>query len=701
MLAIPESINSQLKRQKSLKLFILLISSIFALVILNAPISSRSGVYSIQVGDVAIQDIQSPRTFNFESETLTRNARLQARAAIPPVYLPVDPTIKKNQLEKLNEVLRFITNSRDDTHSTMEQKTQDLVALAEVKLTAESIQRIITLSNTRWASVQNEAFNVLDDAMRVTIREDNLISTRRNIGSLVDVSFTADQVKLITELVSPLIMPNSIISAELTEQARIEAEKGVEPTIRSFATGQLIVQHGQIVRPEDLEALQVLGLTGQDNRLNSFLGSAALVLILSVIIGLYSTRRRANPLDDLRSVILIALMFNLFLLTVRFVIPFRTILPFIFPLAAFGLTMTIAFNLEISLVFSLVLSILAGYNLPGSLEIVIYYMVGSLTGILVLGRGRKIASFFYASIAISTANFLAILAFRLGDPTTDWVGLVTLGGAALTNGLAAASVTLILQFVLSQILGITTALQLMEISRPDHPLLQLLLRNAAGTYQHSLQVANLAEQAAEKINADSLMVRVGALYHDVGKAMNPQYFIENQVKGSENPHDMMDPAISAAIIIKHVSDGRELARKFRLPPRIIDFVMEHHGTRLTHYQFNRAVEKVGGMIDQVDPSLFRYPGPAPRSRETALIMLADGCEARARADLPKNEAEIVSIIKKVIDYAIKEEQLIQTKITLNDLNVISESFRNSLMGIYHQRIVYPELPTPPDGDPAI
>jgi putative nucleotidyltransferase with HDIG domain len=227
------------------------------------------------------------------------------------------------------------------------------------------------------------------------------------------------------------------------------------------------------------------------------------------------------------------------------------------------------------------------------------------------------------------------------------------------------------------------------------------LRNAAGTYQHSLQVANLAEQAAEKINADSLMVRVGALYHDVGKAMNPQYFIENQVKGSENPHDNMDPAISAAIIIKHVSDGRELARKFRLPPRIIDFVMEHHGTRLTHYQFNRAVEKMGGMIDEVDPSLFRYPGPAPRSRETALIMLADGCEARARADLPKNEADIVSIIKKVIDYAINEDQLIQTKLTLNDLNVISESFRNSLMGIYHQRIVYPELPTPPDGDPAI
>ncbi len=698
MLPNPQTTTPQVKRQRLLKLFVLVLTAIFVLVILNAPISSRSGVYSIRVGDVSIQDIQSPRTFNYQSEILTGNARQQARAAIPVVYLPVDPTIKKKQLESLNEVLRYINNTRDDTHATLEQKTQDLLTLTNVKLTSESIQRIITLSNARWALVQKETFKVLDDAMRITIREDNLVSTRKNVGSLVDVSFSTDQVKLITEIVTPFIVPNSLPSVELTEQAKSEAEQAVEPLSRSFATGQLIVQHGQIVRPEDMEALQILGLTGQDNRFNTFLGSVALVFILGVIIALYSTRRRANPLDDLRSVVLIALMFSLFFLLVRFIIPYRAILPFIFPIAAFGLTMTIAFNLEISLVFSIVLSILSAYNLPGSLEITVYYMMGSLTGILVLGRGRKIASFFWASIAISAANFLTILAFRLGDPATDWVGLVTLGGSALTNGLASASLTLILQFALSQILGITTALQLMEISRPDHPLLQLLLRNAAGTYQHSLQVANLAEQAAEKINADSLLVRVGALYHDVGKAMNSQYFIENQVKGSENPHDKMDPAISAAIIIKHVPDGKDLARKFHIPPRILDFIMEHHGTRLTHYQYTRALEKVAGTGNQVEPSLFRYPGPAPHSRETALLMLADGCEALARADLPKNETEIVSIIKKVVDFAIKEDQLIYTKLTLNDLHVISDSFRDSLMGIYHQRIVYPELPVSPDDD---
>jgi putative nucleotidyltransferase with HDIG domain len=650
---------------------------------------------------VAIQDIQSPRAVSYTSEYLSNIARLQARAAIPPVYLPVDPGIKKKQLEKLTEVMRFIGNVREDTYSTTEQKIQDLSAIQCVSLSSDSAQRIIALSDTRWAAVQNEAFNVLDDAMRITIREDNLESTRRNIGSLVDVSLSTDQAKLITELVVPFIAPNSLLSPELTEKAKSEAEAAVEPVTRTFATGQLIVQHGQIVRAEDMEALQYLGLTGQDNRLDSILGSVALVTVLSVVVGLYSIRRRANPLDDLRSVVLIALMFNLFFLLVRFAIPYRAIIPFIFPLAAFGLTMTIAFNLEISLVFSLVLSILAAYNLPGSLEVTMYYLLGSLTGILVLGKGRRISSFFWASIAISGANMLVVLGFRLGDPTSDWVGLVTLGGAAITNGLASASVTLILQFVLSQILGITTALQLLEISRPDHPLLQYLLRNAAGTYQHSLQVANLAEQAADRINADSLLVRVGALYHDVGKAMNPQYFIENQAKGTENPHNQIEPQVSAAIIIKHVPDGRELAKKFRIPPRIIDFIMEHHGTRITHFQFTRAVEKNGGNVESVDASHFRYPGPAPRSRETALLMLADGCEARARADLPKSEDEIKTIIKKVLDNAIREEQLVNTKLTLNDLEVISDSFRKTLMGIYHQRIVYPELPVTPDGGPVI
>ena len=218
-------------------------------------------------------------------------------------------------------------------------------------------------------------------------------------------------------------------------------------------------------------------------------------------------------------------------------------------------------------------------------------------------------------------------------------------GTAFLNGIASASLTLLLQFLFSQILGIATVLQLMEISRPDYPLLQFLLRNAPGTYQHSLQVANLAEQAAETIGADALLSRVGALYHDVGKSTNASFFIENQVPGNFDSHDDLDPTKSAETIIQHVSDGLQLTRKYRLPPRIRDFISEHHGTLITRYQFTRAVEAAGNNPDLVDPEQFRYPGPAPRSRETALLMLADGCEARARAELPKDDVELRKLIK--------------------------------------------------------
>lgn len=701
MIPSPQTTGTKKGQQKKAKITLLVVSAIITIIILNAPLSVRSGAYSLQAGDVALQDILATKSFSYTSQILTERARQQARNSVTPVYLPADATIKKQQLEQLNDIFAFIDNIRNDSYATKEQKIEDLAGINSLNLSADTRQRLIEWSEVRWSAIQAEARQVLDESLRNTIRPENLDSVRRNLDSKIDVSFTIDQTDTIHDLVVPLIIPNSVLSEELTNTARDEAGKNVEPVVRTFAIGQIIVQHGQIVVPEDVEALETAGLANQDKTLNSILSSVAIVVILAVFVGLYLYRRRAHPLDDLRSLVLVALMFELFLLIVRFAIPYRAILPFLFPVAAFGLTLATAFNLEIGLMFAIVLSILSGYNLPGSLEITIYYIIGSMTGILVLGRGRRISGFFWSSIGISVANFCVILAYRLGDPATDWLGLATLAGAAFTNGLASASLTLILQYIFSQTLGITTALQLLEISRPDHPLLQYLLRNAPGTYQHSLQVSNLAEQAADKINADSLLVRVGALYHDVGKALNPQFFIENQVKGKENPHDEIEPALSAAIIINHVKDGLQLAKKFRMAPRIQDFISEHHGTLLTRYQFSRAKEEANGSASSIDEKLFRYPGPTPRSRETAILMLADSCEARARAELPKDEAELRVLVQKVMDYALKEKQLDQTKLTINDLTKISDSFVATLMGVYHQRIIYPEATTPVDSDPVI
>jgi len=261
----------------------------------------------------------------------------------------------------------------------------------------------------------------------------------------------------------------------------------------------------------------------------------------------------------------------------------------------------------------------------------------------------------------------------------------------VVGGIASAGLAILLQFLSAQYLGLTTALHLMEISRPDHPVLRFLLTNAPGTYQHSLQVANLAEQAAERINADPLLTRVGALYHDIGKALNPAFFIENQIAGTINPHNNLDPAISAKIIINHVSDGLALARKYRLPKRIRDFISEHHGTMIARYQYANAVNAANGDESKVDINQFRYPGPKPRSRETAILMLADGCEARVRAEQPKDEKELRQVIKSVFDNRISSGQLDQTNLTLHDLTELMDEFTSILRGIYHPRIEYPKI----------
>jgi putative nucleotidyltransferase with HDIG domain len=256
--------------------------------------------------------------------------------------------------------------------------------------------------------------------------------------------------------------------------------------------------------------------------------------------------------------------------------------------------------------------------------------------------------------------------------------------------MASSSIALLLQYFIAQALGLTTALQLIEISRPDSPLLQFFLRNAPGTYQHSLQVANLAEQGAELIGADALLTRVGAMFHDVGKAMNPMYFIENQPQDQINTHDDVPAAEAAATIIAHVTDGVKLVRKHRLPRRIEDFVLEHHGTMITRYQYSKALEAAGGDAAQVDIENFRYPGPPPRSRETALLMLADGSEARARAERPQTEEDLEKIVRTTIENAQKQGQLDNTPLTLRDLDLIADSFVTILRGTHHPRVTYPK-----------
>lgn len=677
-------------RQVLLPALVLGCVTILSYLALIQPWSLRQTTLPLAVGDVASQDLSAPHEIQYVSKVLTDSARDTAERTIAPVYVPPDPSIARTQATILTDLLQAISTVRSNDTSTVGEKKAALLTIQGLTLQPDLMDFLLGLPDSRWTLVSNEAVNVLVETMRNPVRTENLDAVRQNLVTLVSFSLTERESELVVGLISPLITANSFYSPELTDAARQSARAAVQPVTRSFVAGQTVVARGQVVTPGDLEALTALGLIQPKDPLYSLLGAAALVLLLTFFTALYFSVYQPAAVSDLRSMLLLGLLFVLFLYGARVSIPNRTVIPYLFPLPAFALLIAALFGTERGMVFGLLMSILCAYGTPDGLGLASYYTLSCMCGVLAMGQARRISQFLYSALAIAVAGAAMIAAYRLPSTDTDWIGVLTLTGAAVFMGIASAGLALPLQFILSQFIGKTTALQLLEISRPDSPLLNYFLQRAPGTYQHSLQVANLAEQAAEQIHADALLTKVGALFHDVGKSANPLFFVENQLPGQIDSHDALRPQDSAQAIIRHVPDGLELARKHHLPRRLQDFIAEHHGTLTTRYQYNQAVQAAGGDKSRVDQAEFRYPGPTPRSKETALLMFADGVEARSRAERPANDEEVRILVRSVIENRVRDGQLNDAPLSQRDLAIITESFVSTLRVTYHPRLEYPK-----------
>jgi putative nucleotidyltransferase with HDIG domain len=664
----------------------------FILLALLLPLLQDISEHPLSIGDVAPYDIHAPVALTYQSQILTARQQDAAAAAVPLIYSAADTNIARQQLEELRNTLEYINSVRADGFATTEQKISDLAALDHAQLSRDTIIAILALSSSRWLGVSQEATSVLDQVMREPIREDQLTSVDQSIPTLISLSFPVDQSAIITSLVQAFVVPNSLYDGQLTEAARQQARNNVTPATRSFMTNEIIIQGGKVITVTDFEALQQYGLAQPKNRWQDIISSLGLTLLTAAIFIFYFRRNPQLFSGDpgIRKLTLLVTLFLLFLVIARISIPGHAVIPYVYPVMGFALTISALFSAELALVSVVPLAYLIPYNLPDAQALTLYYLLGSLFGVFVLRRAQRLTSFFWSGAAIAASGSIVAIAYRIIQPTADWVGVATLVLAATINGIASASIGLIFHYYLSPLLGKIAHLQLIELSRPDHPLQQLLLRNAPGTYQHSLQLANLVEQAAETIGADATLARVGALYHDIGKLVNPFFFIENQPPGDINPHNDLDPETSASSIIRHVSDGLELARKYHLPKQILDFISQHHGTTITRYQYSRALELTGMNKEAVDMEKFRYPGPRPSTREIALLMLADTCEARMRAERPKDEDGLHELIKSVVKDKLELGELDDTQLTLRNLEEIIDSFTSTLRGVYHPRIQYPK-----------
>jgi putative nucleotidyltransferase with HDIG domain len=561
------------------------------------------------------------------------------------------------------------------------------------------VNRIVTLPGPAWERVAGEVQVVLERAMREEIRENTLADERRKVAARVRLDLADEDAAIVTAIVEGLLVPNSFFNPERTQQRRQEASEAVEPVTETYERNEVILRAGDIVTDLDIEALQELGLQQRTWSWSDLLSAGGFVLLLGLVF-LY-TLWRLEPHLWLRrgDVLLLGAVIAVFVLAAKIAVPARTVAPYAFPYAALSMILAITLNPRLAIVTTALFTLTVGYLTNGSLELMTYAFAGSLIGMLKVRRGERLASFAWGVLYIALVNLFAVFAFRLPAGQWDWRGLLELSAAGVGNALIAMTVTVVGLYLLGAVFGVTTSLQLLEISRPTHPLLRQLLLKAPGTYHHTLIVSNMAERAAEAIGADALLARVGAYYHDVGKTIRPYFFVENRTEGAD-PHARLDPYTSAQIIVTHVKDGIDLARKYRLPQRIIDFIPEHQGTLLVSYFYHQAVQAAGGDATQVDKAQFQYPGPRPQSRETALTMLADGAEATVRSRRPASVEELDKIVGESIQSRVLSGQLDECPLTLADLAAIRRAFVDVLRGLHHPRVAYPGEPKDAAPSPA-
>jgi putative nucleotidyltransferase with HDIG domain len=649
-----------------------------------------TGRVVIQEGDVAPESIRAPRSVTYESAILREREQERAAREVQPVYTLPDPAIARQQLDRVRQVLDYLGSVRADPLASAAQKRGWVLAVPElVDLSLDTLVALLALPDASWDRVQLETRDVIDQTMRRAIRSGNLEEIREEeVPTQVSLDLSDAETDVTIALARHFLVPNSFHHPDATARAQVQAREEVLPVLRKFEAGQIIVREGQIVREEDIEALDQLGLRQPQMKWTDWAGAVLLSVLVTAFLGLYLARFAPDVLWHGQRCLLLVLMTALSVVAAGFTASGGQVLRYLAPSSTLAMLTSATLGPHAGVAVAVFLGSIVGMIADSSLEMASYAMFGGLVAVLTLGRVERISALLRAGAFVGLAHAAVIPVFRLlqgVDLPGDMVATM-LSGAA--NGGISASLALGGLFLIGPLFDITTTMRLIELGRPDHPLLQRLLREAPATYHHSLMVANLAEQAAERIGADAMLTRVGAYYHDVGKIARPYFFTENQVDGM-NPHDRLDPQTSAEIIIDHVKDGLELARRYRLPRRVRAFIPEHHGTNWVSFLYEKAVE-LAGDASRVDEDSFRHIGPKPQSKETALVMLADACEAAARSARPSNAEEVAEIVNRVIDDRVAEAQLSECDLTLRDLELVRETFVSVLKGVFHPRIQYPQ-----------
>ena len=627
------------------------------------------------------------------------------------LYAPIDFTIKKTEGEIADEQ-QSIRDNRiayytydeavfKEVKSTFESNLQ--AGLNQGTLTRNQYNRFLGIGNTLLEQVyENGVFSEIPETGNITLIKDNeakslgqpFVQDMQRAKAFIKTEL--DQLSLgvasavLYQTLADVIKPNVFLDQELTQKALEEELSQISLTRGHVSEGTLIIAKGEVVEAENLKMLNSLKeefeseLWKGDNFYYIMLGYAVLVALVLMMLFLFLKKYRAEIYANNKKVTFIFFNVILMVFITTLVVKTDETYVYVVPLCILPLILKNFFDARLGLFVHVLTILILGFVVPNSFEYIFLQIIAGIVTILTVSELYKRANLFISVGQITIIYIIGYFAFHvIHEGNILGIEWGTFGIFLLNGMITLFAMPLI--YLYEKLFGLVSDVSLLELSDTNSKLLKELANKAPGTFHHSLQVANLSEAAANEIGANAMLVRVGALYHDIGKMNRPTYFTENQTT-NVNPHDDLPPKESAKIIIDHVIEGIEMARKHKIPDRIIDFIRTHHGTTLVYY-FYKKQQDLG---EEVAPSDFRYPGPIPFSKETAILMMADSVEAASKSLKSPTYPIIDDFVEKIVQAQIDANQFLNANITFQEIEAVKKVLKKKLTNIYHLRVEYPE-----------
>ncbi|EUJ33350.1 hypothetical protein MFLO_03410 [Listeria floridensis FSL S10-1187] len=684
-------------------LVILMLLAYLLMIQMTKPESFNAKLFS-----VAERTIRSPQTMIDTKKT--EEEKTAAENSVEDVYT-FNRETGQNRVALMDSFFAYISEVQGEVkEKTNKQETvsaADKVKLIKAKLSSNVSEKITaSISDTMLLGLINADAKDLETVktivskevsliMEGNIREADLNTKKVQARDDIELSNLPSQFKTTAKaLASYAIVPNETFNEKETTARQKEAAASVIP--EKILQGQVIVQEGQIIDRETYRQLGMLHLLDQKMPIKQYAGYALLILVLASILYFFTTKTKISRKKRQQTLMIfgVAYLFTLLLLFIVRLLEGANLnnIAFIFPASFLPVVLKILLRERYAFLGLLFISTTSLFVFQSDEASVVssiitpFILLSGFVSIISLRDYSRRIAIFRAGFIVGLFNvFCVVFLMMINNSTILNENSLQSVFYAFIGGLGAFILALGLIPLFELLFGVLTTSRLVELANPNHPLLKRILMRAPGTYHHSMMVANLAEACADKIGANGLLVRVGCFYHDIGKTLRPPYFVENQLQGI-NPHDRLTPEQSRDIILAHTVDGADILRENHMPEPIVDIALEHHGTTLLKYFYLKEKEQ----NPDVDEASFRYPGPKPQTKETAIINIADSVEAAVRACAEPTREKIEQIIEGIIKERLLDGQFSECDLSMKELEQIRETLNQTLNGIYHQRIQYPD-----------